>query len=174
MTRVRIETLFLSVMLATAGTKLGAADLTWTGAANTNWDTTSTNWTGESPIYTAGDSVTFSDYGVTVLNTNVFIQLAGVVPSGITISNSTSKSFTFAGGGIAGSAPLRKAGPGTATFNSTDISGTLAFGGGTEVDGGTVQWKYTASALTTAFGTASITLNGGTFSFRAGNTQPTK
>ena len=170
MNQPRAAMLFLGAIMATMATSLTAANLTWTGAVNTNWDTTTTNWTGDATVYTMGAAVTFSDYGVTVANTNVSIQPTGVAPATFIISNSTTKSFVFSGGAISGSAALLKEGPGTATFSTTNGSGALTFGGGTEIDGGTLQWSYSASTLTNGFGNSTITLNGGTFGFRAGNT----
>ena len=168
--RSAAATLSLCAALVIAAAQSGAATLTWTGAADTNWDTTTANWTGYASVYAPGDAVTFSDCGVTVANTNVCIQPAGVTPSSLTISNSTATSFAFAGGGIGGGAALLKAGPGTATFNTGAGGGALAFSGGTEIDGGAVQWIYSSPILTNSFGSAAITLSGGVFGFRAGST----
>lgn len=97
--------------------------LLWTGAANGNWDTTSTNWVtlvGATPSrFTDGDSVVFNDSSsvntITVVGTVTPGQTASAY--GIAMTNST-KNYTFAGGSVGGSSSGYKSGTGSLTVNA--------------------------------------------------------
>ncbi|MEI6085282.1 MAG: Calx-beta domain-containing protein [Verrucomicrobiota bacterium] len=136
-----------------------AVTLTWSGSIDTNWNTTTANWSGST--FTPSNLVRFVDAGIT--RSNVFIQ-SSVEPLSITISNAT-KTFTFFGGDITGSAPLIKDGTGTAVFSNYISS--LTFTGGSMIRSGTVEFVTTTNNLTVGFGTGTNTLNGATFRFKA-------
>jgi autotransporter-associated beta strand protein len=129
--------------LATPGTvklNLTTKDLTWTGAANANWDVnTSANWNDGvgADNFFAGDRVTFGDGAAPV---------AVAVSSGVspfkTIVNSNTNNYTFnsTGNGIAGPGSLEKLGTSTLTLTGANNytgqtvigGGTLAYAGGNE------------------------------------------
>jgi len=56
---LRIATCTAGFALAVTST-LRAADLTWTGVTDGNWDTTTANWSGASTVFTSGDNANFS------------------------------------------------------------------------------------------------------------------
>jgi autotransporter-associated beta strand protein len=113
----------------------------WAGDGSGNaWDTTSLNWTN-SPIsltnFNQGDFVTFNDSGSTVPDITV---AEAVIPSTMTVSN-TSLSYLFTGVfGISSSGTLTKAGANDLVFDNdgntftgpVDIrAGMLSIGNGT-------------------------------------------
>lgn len=110
-------------------------DLTWTGAANRNWDTGSANWTGGASTYTedssagpiVADNVLFTSSGAGL----VTIRPEGVQPNSLVVDSDAD--YTFEGGPIGGSTALIKRGSGTLTLNSPNT-----FTGGVQVRGGTL------------------------------------
>ena len=121
---------------AGGGTQLDlvvAGPVTWTGstggnvAANTSWNTTSTNWSdlANNPTnYYAGAAVTFNDMnavaGGSAPSGTVVIQAGGVAPASVTFSNN-SVAYNISGldnNGITGSTAVAIQGGGTVTFNS--------------------------------------------------------
>lgn len=90
-----------------------ASQVAWTGATDTNWDYSSTNFQTQtiphqSTFFVQNDSVTFDDNA-----TQTTVQLGELmITKGVSINN-TAKSYIFAGtGGIAGTGILTKTGKG--------------------------------------------------------------
>jgi autotransporter-associated beta strand protein len=121
-------------MVVTAG-PVAKSDV-WKGMPTGDWDTSTMNWLslGLPANYNSGDFVTFDDSasGTTTVNLT-----SAVVPSTLTVSNST-KAYTFNGSGsIAGPTALVKMGANTLTIANTGVNsflgaivisnGTLAF-----------------------------------------------
>ncbi len=106
-----------------------AAALVWVGDGSANaWDTTSANWT---PIpFSDGAKVTFDDTGSA--SPAVTITPSPVAPHTVTV-NTTAKSYTIGGAGIAGTGSLTKSGNSTLT-----LSGPNTYSGATLVSGGTL------------------------------------
>jgi fibronectin-binding autotransporter adhesin len=137
------------------------ATLTWTGATNSTWDTTTAdNWTGATPnTFGANDAVILDD---TSGNRN--LTLAGVIaPRSIVVN--TSAGYTFAGAGITGTGTLTKTGIGALTVSNT---GAGDFSGGTFLNGGGIVLTN-STANTNGLGTGTITFNGGTLTMAGFN-----
>ena len=135
-------------------------NLVWTGAAGNNWDTTSLNWviagTGTATNFHLGDLVTFNDSS-SVNNINISDSVVpGQTGTGITVSNIT-KSYTFSGGTIAGTALFVKQGTGSLEFDSVE-QGPISIQGGTVTGSGTLG---TTTLSTNATLNYSGTINGG-------------
>jgi len=132
-----------------------AANLTWVGDDFANdWDTTSSNWTGDATVYTDGDHVTFDDTGSTSSDVNLTTNL---LPGSVTVNNSSLFPYGFSGAGtLDGTTGITKSGDGTLTVNTANTfdgvvnvnGGTFAVGnptalgspvGGTTVNGGTLE-----------------------------------
>ncbi|HSY18041.1 MAG TPA: autotransporter-associated beta strand repeat-containing protein [Candidatus Acidoferrales bacterium] len=109
--------------------------LTWDGATNGNWDTTTKNWrpmTGPDTTYANGNFATFDDSLTGTPNVNLTTALT---PATLTVNNST-VSYVFSGGGsLGGSMTLVKNGSGTLTLSET---GGDNFSGGIFVNNGLV------------------------------------
>lgn len=146
--------------------------LTWSGTASANWDTTTLNWlAGASPrAYASGDYVTFDDTA-SVTSVNLTTTL---LPSSLTISNTT-KAYTFSGsGGLSGSTGLTKTGGNTFTLAN---SGVNDFTGPIAINGGTLAYTRsddvivanvisgTSSGTLLQNGTGTLALNGANTSF---------
>ncbi len=84
--------------------------LTWTGATDGNWDSTTGNWSGLDTKFVSGDKVIFDATGSNAIN----IMSTGAVVSEMSISGNGS--YTFTGGAL------------TVDANSTGVLGT-SFGG---------------------------------------------
>lgn len=124
-------------LLVTGG---GPADLTWTGAQNSLWDSDNTeNWkfdSGGTPTtFINGDSVTFDDTatGTSPLAVTVDDSLDPILPEAVVIDNSL-KNYEFSGDPISGDTTLQKLGTGTATFTNAN-----AHTGGTTISAGRVR-----------------------------------
>jgi autotransporter-associated beta strand protein len=127
-------------------------NLIWTGAASSQWDTTSINWVtavGGTPTnFSLGDAVTFNDSSTV---TNISIS-GSVVPSqtgvGVTISNNL-YSYSFSGGVIAGTALLVKRGTNSLQMDAVEqgpinVMAGSVFGGGGGGLGLTTLWTNTS------------------------------
>ena len=132
--------------------------LVWTGAANGNWDTTSTNWVtqvGATPSrFTDGDSVVFTDSS----SVNTITVVGSVTPGqtaaayGIAMTNIT-KNYVFTGGSVGGSAGGYKAGAGSLTVNAS-------FSPGFNVEAGTVAGSGSMGATALQAGTTMTGFSG--------------
>jgi autotransporter-associated beta strand protein len=127
-----------------------ASSLVWQGTNGNNWDNATTNWLNSSAAdkFYNLDLVRFDD---TSTNGNVSI-IGTVQPANVLVTNN-SLAYTIGGGVLGGITSLIKSGSGMLTLNSSN-----SYGGGTFVNGGTLQFvnNYYAG------GTGPITLNGGT------------
>ena len=145
---------------------------TWTvsGTGSGTWNTTSTNWTipgeGAGQKYASGDAVIFGDTGTTPNSPTVTIQTGGVTPATVTISN-TNSTYDFVntagdGNGISGSASVVMAGPGTATFSSSNTytGGTTLSGGTLIIDGGDTRLGGSSGSIVFAGGTLQTNTTG--------------
>jgi fibronectin-binding autotransporter adhesin len=132
--------------------------LTWNGATNGAWDTTTQNWAmglpGIATTYSDNNAVFFGDRdpisGNLVTNTAVTIQASGVTPASVTFTNTGA-----ANGGVDYSvsgkiilpagASLSKSGAGTAT-----LTGALSLGNNSSlaVGGGTLRLSVTTGSAT--------------------------
>ncbi|MGC3958975.1 MAG: hypothetical protein QM813_13845 [Verrucomicrobiota bacterium] len=155
--------------------------LVWTGAANGNWDTISSNWVtqvGGTPTrFTDGDSVVFGNSSAV----NAITVVGSVTPGqtaaayGITITNDASHNYSFTGGAVGGSANGYKAGAGSLTVNASfspgftieagslvgnGTLGTTVLGSGTTMTGfsGTINNGLSVSSATV---NVTGTVNGG-------------
>ena len=113
-------------------------DAYWTGAVDTNWNTTSANWKDDyaetASTYQDGDPVMFDDR-VTAAGPAISVSLDTTVApggSGVTFANAT-KNYTLSGTGkITGTTGLLKQGAGTVTLSTlNDYTGVTKVNGGT-------------------------------------------
>jgi autotransporter-associated beta strand protein len=135
------------VQLAVTG---AAGSLVWQGTNGNNWDNATTNWLNASAAdkFYNLDIVRFDD---TATNGNVSI-IGAVQPAMVLVTNN-SLAYTISNGVLAGITGLTKSGSGMLTLNSSN-----SFGGGTLVNGGTLQLVNNGYAA----GVGPITLNGAT------------
>ena len=112
--------------LATAGANLqltiggGPANLNWTGALSTIWDTqTTANWynTGgaSNDVFYSGDNVTFST------NSPVSVTSGGVSAGSVTVTNASATTFTMGGGTVAATGLLVNGGGVFVASNSLNL-----------------------------------------------------
>jgi len=108
----------------------GAAAITgtWTGSTNSNWDSSTSNWTNGT--YSDGNYVTFGTPPVS--GSNVAIAAGGVNPGHVAVTNNTG-TYTFSGGSIGGGGFLTKTGSGTLVLSASN-----SYSGGTVLEGGIV------------------------------------
>ena len=127
-------------------------NITWVGDGSANnWDTTTTNWTGGTNLYSDGDNVTFNDYGSASPAINVAQPVA---PGSLTINNNTNY-YTFSGSGIVMTGSFTKAGTNEVdlTSSANNITGPVTIQAGILSLGN--------DGITTSLGTpSSITNNG--------------
>jgi hypothetical protein len=121
---------------------VGTSLLTWTGASNGNWDTSTANWKGAGTVFTGGSAVRFDDTGATQ-NVNVTAPLTA---GRLDIINPT-KDYTFSGSALtAGS--LNKQGAAKAIFNQNlNLSGGVIGGGVVQMNGSTTLTSSGAVSL---------------------------
>jgi fibronectin-binding autotransporter adhesin len=126
------------------------ATLTWTGNTSSAWDTTTTgNWAGATPgTFFAHDAVVIDD---TATSTTI-LPSGSIIPRS-TLVNNSAKAITLGGGLDAGT--LTKTGTNTLT-----LTGANAYGGGMNLNGGTVQLANDI-ANNSGLGTGPITFRGG-------------
>ena len=131
-------------LVITSGTVVVAKQDEWLGVVNTNWDTTTLNWTNAgltATNYTEADFVTFDDNAVTG---NVTLLGNQHTPSGVTVNNNTVNYVLSGAGRISGETSLTKSG--LASFRISQTGGDN-FAGGIFVHGGTLILDDTNSAL---------------------------
>ena len=138
------------VLFALGALPAAAVTVTWTGAVNGFWDTSTLNWSdGGATNYSDGDAVQFDDTASgssPILVTNAVT----VSPGGILVTNTT-KNYTISGSAIAGNGSLTKSGSGTLilggantyTGPTTISAGTLTIGGAGLLGGGTYATNIT-------------------------------
>jgi autotransporter-associated beta strand protein len=106
---------------------------TWTGAVNSDWDTTTMNWSAGVPVaYANGSFVQFID-GANTGTVNLTTVLS---PGGVAVSNNLQTYIFNGSGNLAGSGALLKNGPGVLVL---DNSASNSFSGGVTVSGGILQ-----------------------------------
>jgi autotransporter-associated beta strand protein len=147
----------------------GAANLNWTGANSSAWDTNTANWyntgSASSDVFYPGDNVNF------VSNSPVVVASGGVTAGSITASNAAGTSFALSGDVVAGTS-LTVSGGGTLTaannFNMTTaplvvtnastlvLSGSNIFNSITVTGGSSLE-----TASLNALGATTVALNGG-------------
>lgn len=131
----------------------GTNRIVWTGSLNANWDINATaNWqSNASPfVYLDGDQVFFGDTS-SVTNVN----LANTVEPGSLMVSNNNVSYTFSsssGNSITGATSLTKNGSGLLALAGV----TNNFGGGINMNGGTLDLGATAQSA------GAVTLTGGT------------
>lgn len=124
-----------SVDLVLTSGPLVTALFQWSGAANNNWDLTSTDWKlfGSATTYSNTSLVVFDD-STTVTNVNLTTNLS---PGGITMSNSVNPYIFTGSGALVGSGSLTLSGAGTLVVAN---SGNNQFSGGVTINSGTLQF----------------------------------
>ena len=124
-------------------TSLSVADFTDSGTG-----------AGTDVPFANGNTVSFTDAGLSGGARTISIDPAGVAPAAVNVAN-TAGTYTFTGSGttgITGSGTLVKTGAGTLQINNSN-----SYSGGTTISGGTVS-----IAIDFALGTGNIVLDGGT------------
>ena len=82
----------LLALLGLAASASHASPITWTGTVNSNWDTSTLNWSPGGTAFGDGRDVVFDDIG------NATVTLAAsVAPNDVTITNAT-KAYTLTTG----------------------------------------------------------------------------
>jgi autotransporter-associated beta strand protein len=121
----------------------------WSGALDSIWNSTSTNWLdgGTSTLYQDADTVTFDDSATGA--TTISIP-AAVTPLRVNVNNNV-VSYAIGGSAICGTGSLVKSGYGTLALNSANT-----FSGGTTNNGGAINLGNAG-----ALGTGPLVLNGG-------------
>ncbi|MCW1912741.1 autotransporter-associated beta strand repeat-containing protein [Luteolibacter sp. GHJ8] len=146
---------------------IGSRALTWTGTGGLAWDiATTTNWTatpsGANGFF-QGDAVSFTD-AAGAANANV-TTAAALLPSTVTINNSTTVPYSITGtGSIGGGASLVKNGNGTATLNLV-----MSYNGGTTVNGGTLIFDANGQQNRQPAGAQLTVNNGAILQFQGAN-----
>lgn len=136
--------------------------LTWNGATNGAWDTTTQNWAmglpGIATTYSDNNVVFFGDRdpvsGNLVTNTAVTIQAAGVTPASVNFTNTGAANggvdYTVSGKiTLPAGASISESGAGSAT-----LTGPLSLGNNVSlaVSGGTLKFNMTSGAATIGTG----------------------
>ena len=132
------------------------SNLTWVGDGTANvWNTTVSNWFNGagSAAFKNNDAVTFDDTG----SITPAINLSTTVSPGTFIFDSTNNYQIAGSGALSGAMSLSKSGSGTLTLFTGN-----SFTGGAVLNEGTL-----ALTNTTALGSGTITLNGGSISLIA-------
>lgn len=112
-----------------------ARSLTWSGATDANWDTTTTNWifSAAPAVYVQNDFVRMDDSATGPTGVNLTTALT---PTSVTVSN-VAKNYGLTGSGyLSGIATLNKDGSGTLFITNTGIND---YTGGMIINAGTVR-----------------------------------
>ena len=156
----------------------------WTAATNTNWDSSTANWTSTDNLFADGDLVSFGDTGAgtVTLQENVApgsVSFANTAGNDYTIASAAAETLSAAGGisltdagnltidsVIVGATSIAHTGTGTLTLNGTNtFTGgvTLADGATLDISGTQSLGDYSqATALTIAAGASLVVGNGDT------------
>jgi len=149
MARHAVQALCAVLLMASS---VARAQLTWTGAVNTTWDTTTANWSGSSTTWTGTSAVfdataptnkrTITVSGTQTVNT-LNVSADDYVFNGGTLQASTFANWTFdndvtINSALSGTRNLRKIGSGILT-TTADITLASLTDGQIEVRGGTFR-----------------------------------
>lgn len=154
-------------------TCLSDANLQWTAAGSSTWNTTDLNWLngGTAVAYTEGNPVVFED-SFSPAGPALTVTLSSTVnPASVTANNSI-KTYTISGTGLIGNtytAGLTKNGSGTLTLSG---SGANTFAGGINANGGTLTLDYANQASLVASANT-LGLGGGTLKIKGKNSGAT-
>ncbi len=169
--------LLLSLALLTP--TVHGAVFTWDAGTNTNWDTTTANWTGSVWGNAAADQAIFGTAGAgtvsltAAINANALtLNSTGYTLSGgtLTLSGTTPGIAAIADAAIssilAGTAGLNKTGAGTLTLSgaNTYTGATLVNAGGLTLNGGS-SGNGSLSIGSTTGSRGTVNISGGTSSF---------
>lgn len=138
----------LVMTLALAG-MVRAGNAVWQGNLSGTWDTSTANWitNGVAGTYTEGDAVIFDDTATTKA-----VSSGGTVsPASVTVSNTTTYTFTAS---IGGTAPLAKNNSGTLIFSAAQT-----YSGATTISGGTLQIGVNGSGTGAKLGNGNYSTN---------------
>ena len=137
-----------------------ATNLNW-AVGSGNWDNATANWAhgGASGFYYGDGIAVILDDTATGSSPILVTNAVTVSPLSVT-ANLTNKNYTISGSPIAGSATLIKAGLGTLTLSASN-----SYGGGTVVNGGTLEVD-----ATNALGSGLLTMSGGALSNNVSST----
>jgi autotransporter-associated beta strand protein len=129
--KTRISRIAVSLIIAagwlTAAAKAGAGtNQDWTGALNSNWDTTTANWSGG--VWANGDDATFGATGIGA----VTIASGGVTANSLTFNN---PGYTIGGGDLTIGYPTT-----VTTSADATVSSTIYGGGLTKAGAGTLTY----------------------------------
>jgi autotransporter-associated beta strand protein len=135
------------------------ANLKWTGATDSTWDSAVMNWadavTAAPSLFYSGDNVLLDD---TSPNPNLTIA-AGVSVYPATITNNSTVDYSISGGGkISGTTGIVKTNPGTLTIGTAnDFTGTVDIQGGVlKATNGAALGSATVGTTVEAGGTLDI------------------
>jgi autotransporter-associated beta strand protein len=119
-----------NIVINGAAESLPVTGYTWKGNVDSNWNTTSANWSGPGTTYvdaTPTSDVIFDDTG---LMTNLTVAPSPVNPDTVAFTNNT-KSYTFGGAAISAASAIIKTGTGGITINNPVSAPSISFGSGT-------------------------------------------
>ena len=121
-----------SIDFVLTGGPVPARAITWSGATDANWDTTTPNWAFSGPTtYNQNDFVRFDD---TASRFVVSLAVSPLTPSSVIVSN-VSQNYNFSGPGVlSGTTGITKEGAGTLTVandTANDFTGPIVINGGT-------------------------------------------
>jgi autotransporter-associated beta strand protein len=143
---------------------LAPGNLTWAGtnsAAAQPWDSSTTNWNGNTDKFFAFDNVVFDDTGAA---TNVNIGAITNMPSSVTFNN-TNKNYTLSqtvSGALGGFASLTKNGPGLLVIGSSSGGFANYFTGPINLNQGILQiGAFNTAILGSSASTNAITIASG-------------
>ncbi|MEY4487576.1 MAG: hypothetical protein RIQ79_84, partial [Verrucomicrobiota bacterium] len=156
-------------------------NLSWTGAVNPTWDTSTANWLDQNTLaasaFSSGDRVVLDDSGAAA---SPLLLTGTVSPSYINVSG-TAKNYTISGAGsLSGGMPLIVDGAGTLTLSNTAantysggtfVQGTTLYLGGAATLGGGALTLQEGGTLTSNYpSTTSLSLANNVLTVPAGNT----
>jgi autotransporter-associated beta strand protein len=122
----------------------GNPTIVWAGSVNNNWNTSTTNWSGNS-AWLNGDNAVFDNSGT---NTNISVAASGFLPNSMLFNNS-SVPYSFSGGPITTAGSLTKNQAGAVTFNNVVTAGLVKINGGSVTVGSTGVLNSTSLTVST-------------------------
>ena len=167
----KLMTLLAVLALATSAQ---AADITWTGVVDIEWDASTANWTGDATTYSDGDHITIDTAGTIKMN------LPHMDPATVNVNVSAGNTLTFEwkafgftwGAAAFESGTITKTGAGT--WRWFDQSGFWCCGAATtavyNINEGVWQYDHRHEFGERALGDGStVNLNGAEFFYNEGN-----